>query len=92
MEPSKTAQPISKSMITTDITARVKRIIARQLVIDDALINLDATWEDLDADVIDRAKVMTALEEEFGTEISLEEAEQFETVGEVIQALEEHEV
>jgi acyl carrier protein len=78
-------------MTTTDIPAKVKRIIARQLVFDEELLTLDSTWEDLDADMTDRARVMNALEEEFGPEISLAESERIMTVGGLITTLEERE-
>ena len=46
--------------------------------------------DDLEADSLDLVELIMAFEEEFGGEISDEEAEQIRTVGEAVKYLEDH--
>jgi acyl carrier protein len=71
------------------IAARVKEIIAEVLGISMDLITLDARWrEDLEADSLDLVELIMAFEDEFGGEISDEDALQMYTVGDVVDYIE----
>ncbi|RME84008.1 MAG: acyl carrier protein [Caldilineae bacterium] len=71
-----------------DIEQRVKEIICEQLGVDESEVTLDSRFrEDLEADSLDLVELMMAFEEEFGGEISDEEAQKITTVGEVVELL-----
>ena len=68
---------------------RVVVIIVDQLGVDESAVTPDARFrEDLEADSLDLVELMMAFEEEFGGEISDEEAQKITTVGEVVAMLE----
>jgi acyl carrier protein len=65
-----------------DIEARVKEIIVQQLGVSENEVVPEAKFvDDLGADSLDLVELVMALEEEYGTEISDEEAEKIVTVG-----------
>ncbi len=70
------------------IEKRVIAIIAEQLgVAEEKVVPTARFREDLDADSLDLVEMMMSLEEEFGGEISDEDAQKVLTVGEVIDLL-----
>ncbi len=72
----------------SDIRERVVEIIVDQLGVDPEEVTDEARFrEDLEADSLDLVELMMAFEEEFGGEISDEEAQKIQTVGEVIALL-----
>ena len=69
----------------------VKKIIVELLGADEAKVVLEARFrEDLEADSLDLVELIMAFEEEFGGEISDEEAERIRTVGEAVSYLSAH--
>ena len=78
-------------MSNSDIFERVRGIIVEQLGADPEKVTMDASFrEDLEADSLDLVELIMAFEEEFGGEISDEEAQQITTVGEAVTYLESH--
>jgi len=77
-------------MATTDeIFEKVKAIIIEQLGADEAKVTMDASFrDDLEADSLDLVELIMAFEEEFGGEISDEEAQKITTVREAVDYLE----
>ena len=77
-------------MATTDeIFEKVKAIIIEQLGADEAKVIMDASFrDDLEADSLDLVELIMAFEEEFGGEISDEEAQKITTVREAVDYLE----
>ncbi|RMF14298.1 MAG: acyl carrier protein [Candidatus Dadabacteria bacterium] len=74
-----------------DIFTRVTEIISDKLAIDPKQITPESTFtEDLGADSLDVVELLMALEDEFGIHIEEEEAEQIESVRDVIAFIEEH--
>ncbi|MBE3577366.1 MAG: acyl carrier protein [Limnochordales bacterium] len=74
-----------------DIEARVKKIVAEQLQVEPERVTPEASFvDDLGADSLDIVELVMAFEEEFGMEISDEEAEKIQTVGDVIQYIKAH--
>ena len=65
----------------SDIEARVKKIIAEQLGVEESQVtNEKAFVDDLGADSLDNVELVMALEDEFGIEIPDEDAEKITTV------------
>ena len=68
-----------------DIEAKVKKIVAEQLSVDEAEVTTESSFiDDLGADSLDTVELVMALEEEFGVEISDEDADKIRTVGAAI--------
>ena len=74
----------------SEVSEKVKKIIAEHLGIDDmSKITDDAKFiDDLGADSLDTVELVMAFEEEFGSEISDSEAEKILTVGDAIKFVE----
>ncbi|MBI4619662.1 MAG: acyl carrier protein [Desulfobacterales bacterium] len=73
------------------VEAKIKAIIVEQLGIDaEDVVNEASFVDDLGADSLDLVELIMALEEEFGQEISDEEAENIQTVQEAIDYISEH--
>jgi len=68
-----------------DIASKVRAIIADQLMIDPDEVTDEASFvEDLGADSLDTVELIMEFEDEFGVEISDEDAEKITTVGEAV--------
>ena len=74
-----------------EIFAKVKVLIVEQLGVDENKVTLEANFrEDLEADSLDLVELIMAFEEEFGGEISDEEAQEITTVGQAVDYLVKH--
>lgn len=74
--------------MSEDLFERVRAIIVEQLGVDEDKVTLDARFrEDLEADSLDLVEFIMAVEDEFGGEISDEEAQQIKTVGQAVEYL-----
>lgn len=74
-------------MATTE--ERVREIIVELLDVDPERVTLDARFrEDLEADSLDLVELIMKIEEEFGGDISDEEAQKITTVGEAVSYIE----
>jgi acyl carrier protein len=68
------------------VESRVKEIIIDQLGVDEKEVNSEAKFiDDLGADSLDLVELVMALEEEYDTEITDEDAEKIQTVGDAIE-------
>ncbi|MCK5552168.1 MAG: acyl carrier protein [Deltaproteobacteria bacterium] len=68
------------------VDSRVKEIIIDQLGVDEKEVALEAKFiDDLGADSLDLVELVMALEEEYDTEITDEDAEKIQTVGDAIE-------
>ena len=73
----------------SEISEKVKTIICEQLMVDPETVNDDSSFvEDLGADSLDTVELIMEFEDEFGIEISDEQAERISTVGEAVGYLE----
>jgi len=70
---------------------RLKKIVVEQLGVDEEDVKPEASFvDDLNADSLDLVELIMSLEEEFGTEISDEDAERIRTVGDAVEYIDEH--
>ena len=70
---------------------RVKSIIVEQLGVDAEEVTADASFvEDLGADSLDTVELIMAFEEEFGIEISDEEAEKIKRVKDAVEYIDKN--
>ena len=70
---------------------RVKSIIVEQLGVDADEVTPDASFvEDLGADSLDTVELIMAFEEEFGVEISDDEAEKIRKVKDAVDYIDKH--
>ena len=68
------------------VEEKVKHIIVEQLGVDEDEVKSEASFvDDLGADSLDVVELVMALEEEFGLEISDEDAEKLTTVKQAIE-------
>lgn len=70
---------------------KIKQIIVEQLGVDENEVTPEAHFiDDLGADSLDTVELIMALEEEFGIEISDEDAEKIQKVGDVLSYIKDH--
>jgi acyl carrier protein len=70
----------------SEVFERTRGIIVELLGVDSDKVTIEANFrEDLEADSLDLVELIMAFEEEFGGEISDEEAQKITTVGEAVQ-------
>jgi acyl carrier protein len=68
---------------------KVKDIIAEQLQVDKAAIAENTSlMKDLEADSLDAVEIIMGIENEFGIEIPDDEAEKFQTIGDIVKFVE----
>ena len=69
----------------------IKDIIIDQLQVDESEVTMDTNlMKDLSADSLDAVEIIMAIEEEYGIEIPDEDAETFQTVGDLVSYVEEN--
>ena len=73
------------------VEKRVIEIIVEQLKVSPEEVTLEASFiDDLGADSLDLVELIMAMEEEFGLEISDEDAEKIQTVQDAVSYISEH--
>jgi acyl carrier protein len=77
--------------VSEDIAKQVIEMVADRMDVDESKITSDTHFvNDLQADSLDMAELVIDLEEVFGTQISDEDAQEIETVGQAISYIQEH--
>ena len=71
---------------------KVREVVADQLGVEDidSITLATSLMKDLEADSLDAVEIIMALEDEFGVEISDEEAENFKNIGDICKYIEEN--
>ncbi len=78
-------------MTKDEVLAKVKDIIVDQLDVEEEEVKLEARFiDDLGADSLDLVELIMAFEEEFGGEISDDEAQEIKTVDKAVEYLYSH--
>ena len=76
---------------TNENFEKIKKIIVERFGIDEEKVTKELTFkEDLGADSLDVVELVMELEDVFGTEISDEDAERINTVGDAVTHIEDH--
>jgi acyl carrier protein len=71
--------------------ARLRKIIAEQLSVNEDEVTTDASFiDDLNADSLDLVELIMSLEEEFNVKIPDDDAEKIRTVRDAMEYLSEH--
>jgi len=79
------------AVVEKSVGQKVMDIIVEQLKVSPEEVTPEASFiEDLGADSLDLVELIMAMEEEFGLEISDEDAEKIQTVQDAIQYITEH--
>ena len=75
----------------SEIQEKVVKIIVDKLGVKESEVTPEATFTgDLGADSLDTVELVMEFEKAFGVEVADEDAEKFQTVGDVINYIEEH--
>lgn len=83
-------QPTEGDGAMSDTFDRVQGIIVDLLAIDEDRVTKEARFrEDLEADSLDLVELIMEFEDEFGGEISDEDAQKITTVGDAVQYIDE---
>lgn len=70
---------------------KIKDIIIDQLQVEESDVDMDTNlMKDLSADSLDAVEIIMAIEEEYGIEIPDEDAENFQTVADLVKYVEEN--
>lgn len=70
---------------------KIKDIIIDQLQVEESDVAMDTNlMKDLSADSLDAVEIIMAIEDEFGIEIPDEDAEDIQTVGDLVKYVEEN--
>lgn len=81
----------SKDMSKEEIFTKIRDILADNFEVDKEKITDETNFtSDLDADSIDLVEFILQLEDEFGAEISDEDAEKIKTVGDAVNYVADH--
>jgi acyl carrier protein len=71
-----------------NVEDKVKEIVSEQLEVPLESLTVETTFEEIDADSLDIVELVMALEEEFDLEISDQEIEDIQTLGDIINFIE----
>ena len=70
---------------------KIRKIISEQVDIEEEKIIMETSLlKDLEADSLEAVEILMEISDEFGIEISDEEAEKFQTVGDIVEYVEHH--
>lgn len=69
---------------------KIREIIVEQLGVEESAVTLETSlMKDLEADSLDAVEIIMAIEDEFEIEVPDEEAEKFQSIGDIVKYVEE---
>lgn len=69
---------------------KIKEIIVEQLGVDESAVTMEThLMKDLEADSLDAVEIIMAIEDEFEIEVPDEDAEKFQSIGDIVKFVEE---
>lgn len=69
---------------------KIREIIIEQLSVDEDLVTMSThLMKDLEADSLDAVEIIMAIEDEFEVEVPDEDAEKFQSVGDIVKYIED---
>lgn len=69
---------------------KIKEIIMEQLSVEESQVGMEThLMKDLEADSLDAVEIIMAIEDEFDIEVPDEDAEKFQSVGDIVKYVEE---
>ena len=75
----------------SDVMARIKKVVAKNLEVDEARITPDSKFvDDLGADSLDQVELIMAFEAEFNIEIPDDKAEKIQTIADAVNYVSEN--
>jgi len=77
-----------RQMMMSDTLQRVRKLVAREWNVDEAEVGLDTSFEAMGRDSLEHTELMMALEEEFGIDITDEDAPRMKTVADAVAYIE----
>ncbi len=69
---------------------QIREIISQQLEVDEVMIHLETTMDELGADSVDMVDLAMTIEDEFQIEVPEEDLEGMKTVGDVVSFVDSH--
>jgi acyl carrier protein len=70
---------------------KIKEIVVEQLGIDEDDVTMNThLMKDLEADSLDAVEIIMAIEDEFDIEVSDEDAEKFQMIGDIVKYVEDN--
>ena len=80
-----------KEVMMSDVMARIKKVVAKNLEVDEGRITQDSKFvDDLGADSLDQVELIMAFEAEFGIEIPDDKAEKIQTIADAVKYVSEN--
>lgn len=75
-----------------DIFMEIKKVVIEEIGVDAEDVTMEVSFDDLDADSLDRVQLVMALEDGFGLKITDEEAQKLTSIKEAVDFVAERKI